>query len=152
MPEQKDKNSLVKPRWLEEQRDIESLLNKVLNKLDKNPDVRPGFTFNQKLLPGLFGEAEAADLTWSLLQKLFDGDSPIFSFKKHNKLNHLDPVYTNGRIRFNSESENLLRQWLNRPVSVSELEQWKKLVEENKKGFKGDSSRVSARKISVKGK
>lgn len=152
MPEQQDKDSLVKPRWLEEQRDIESLLNKVLNKLDKKPDVRPGFTLNHKLLPELFGTAEAADLTWSLLQKLFDGEFPIFSFKKHNKLNHLDPIYTNGRIRFNFESENLLRQWLNRPVSESELEQWKNLVEENKKEFTGDSSRLSARKIAVKGK
>jgi len=151
MPNQLGKDSL-KPRWLEEQSDIESLLNQVLNKLDKKPDVRPGFTLNQKLLPELFGEAESADLTWSLLQKLFDGDFPIFSFKKHNKLNHLDPVYTNGRIRFNFESENLLRQWLNRPVSESEFEQWKSLVEECKKEFTGDSSRLSARKISVKGK
>jgi len=152
VPEQQDKDSLMKPRWLEEQGDIESLLNKVLNKLDKNPDVRPGFTLNQRLLPGLFGVAEAADLTWSLLQKLFDGDSPIFSFKKHNKLNHLDPVYNNARIRFNFESEKLLRQWLNRPVSESELEQWKSLVEKNKNEFTGDPNRLSARKIAVKGK
>lgn len=152
MPEQQDKDSLVKPRWFEEQRDIESLLHNVLNKLDKKPDAKPGFTLNQKLLPELFGEAEAADLTWSLLQKLFEGDTPIFSFKNNNKLNHLDPVYTNGRIRFNFESENLLRQWLNRPASESALEQWKSLVEENKEEFLGNSSRLSARKIVVKGK
>lgn len=151
MPNQLDKDCL-KPRWLEEQSDIESLLNKVLDKLDKKPDVRPGFTLNQKLLPELFGTAEAADLTWSLLQKLFDGKFPIFSFKKYNKLNHLDPIYTNGRIRFNFESEALLRQWLNRPASESELEQWKNLVEDNKKEFPGESSRLSARKIAVKGK
>ncbi|MFK5914141.1 MAG: DUF2220 family protein [Woeseiaceae bacterium] len=152
MPEQQDKDSLVKPRWLEEQHDIESLLHNVLSKMDKKPDAKPGFTLNQKLLPELFGEAESADLTWSLLQKLFDGNSPIFVFIKDKKLNHLDPEYTNGRIRFVSSSESLLRKWLNRPVMESELEQWKRLVEENKKEFSGDSSRLSARKIAVKGK
>ncbi len=152
MPEQRDKDSLVKPRWLEEQRDIESLLHNVLSKLDKKQDAKPGFTLNQKILPELFGEAEAADLTWSLLQKLFDGNSPIFVFIKDKKLNHLDPIYTNGRIRFVSTSESLLRKWLNRPIMESELEQWKRLVEENKEEFIGDASRLSARKISAKGK
>lgn len=152
MPNQFDVDSLAMPRWLEEQRGIEALLHNVINKLDKNPDAIPGFTINEKLLPELFGPAEAADLTWSLLQKLFDENCPMFSFSKNKKHNHLDPIYVNGRIKFIPESESLLREWLNRPVAESELEQWKSLVEKNKQKFTRDPSRLSARKISAKGK
>jgi len=145
-------DSLCVPPWLAEQPGIEKLLNTVVNRLNNKPGSKPGFTLNEKTLPELYAQAETSDLTWSLLQTLFDEETPIFRFKACKKRDPFDPVYLNARINFNPQSEVILRKWLNRPVVESALLQWKNLVNKYAPLFPGDVSRLSARKISVTGK
>ncbi|VAW69623.1 hypothetical protein MNBD_GAMMA09-3374 [hydrothermal vent metagenome] len=152
MPDTFDNRLRKKPRWLEEQKDIEKLLHTVINKLDKNSEAKPGFTINKKNFPLLSKQGEKADAVWYLLKTLFNAPCPIFTLHKKRKRDINDPDYKDARIRFNPEAENTLRQWLNRPVKESELEQWRTLVEKNSLQFPGDTQRLSARKIAVKGK
>ena len=152
MVNQLDVDSADLPPWLGEQPGIEKLLNIVVDRLDNKPGSKPGFTLNKKTLPELYDQAEASDLTWSLLQTLFEDDTPIFCFKACKKRDPFDPVYLNARINFNPQSEVILRKWLNRPVIESEIQQWKNLVDKYSHIFPGDVSRLSARKISVAGK
>lgn len=156
MPDYSGIDKYNTPPWLQDQPGIDALLHKVLDKLDKNPAATPGFTLNQKLLPGLFDQDEQADLIWDLLQTLFDQNNPnqaaIFSYRENTKRNPLDAEYTDARIRFIADAEQQLRHWLNRPAQESELQQWKNAVEQNKTEFPGDVSRLSARNIAVNGK
>lgn len=152
MANQLDIDNLCVPPWLCEQLGIEKLLNTVLNRLDNKPGSKPGFTLDEKTLPELYVQADASDLTWSLLQTLFNEDTPIFNFKECKKRNPFDPVYINARINFNPQSEMILRKWLNRPVVESELQKWKNLVDKYAHRFPGDVSRLAARKIIVTGK
>jgi len=140
------------PPWLSEQPGIERLLNVVINRLNNKPGSTPGFTLNEKTLPDLYAQAETADLTWSLLQTLFEKETLIFRFTEAKKRTPFDPVFSNARINFNPKSEALLRKWLNRPHVESELQQWKKRVEQNAQLFPGDVRRLIARKITVTGK
>ena len=156
MPDKPELIQYIKPPWLEEQSGIEALLHRVVNKLDAKPGSAPGFTLNKMLLPELFDLGEQSDLTWGLLQTLFSGDRQgshaVFSFRENKKRNSLDPEYTGARIKFNSNAEALLRNWLNRPAQESDLQLWKRIVEENKSKFIGDISRLGSRNISVKAK
>lgn len=156
MLDKPDISQYIKPAWLEEQPGIEALLHRVVNKLDAQPGSTPGFTLNRKLLPELFNLGEQADLTWGLLQTLFNGNSlgsyAVFSFRENKKRNLLDPEYTDARIKFNSDAEAVLRNWLNRPAQESDLQLWKRIVDENKSKFIGDIRRLSSRSISVTGK
>lgn len=152
MPDDGDNKRLLRPPWLQEQPGIESLLHLVVTRLDRRPGTVPGFTLNKKILPELFNQGEEADLTWTLLQTLFDEAGTIFSFCENKKRNYNDPVYANARIKFIAQAEELLRCWLNRPVEDSETQLWKNSVEEYKSRFPGDVSRLMASKISVPGK
>ena len=152
MPDDGDNERLLRPPWLQEQSGIENLLHLVVTRLDRRPGTVPGFTLNKKILPELFNQGEEADLTWTLLQTMFDETCPIFSFCENKKRNYNDPVYANARIKFIAQAEDLLRCWLNRPVKESELQLWKSSVEKYKSKFSGDISRLMASKISVPGK
>jgi len=140
------------PAWLEEQHCIETLLNNVVTRLNKNPGAKPAYTLNDKTIPDLFVIGDAADLTWGLLKTLLHKPYVIFEYKENKKRNPLDPEYSYARLVFNPGAENLLRFWLNRPAAESELDAWKRCVDENKDNFPGDISRLRANKISVPGK
>jgi len=141
-----------KPPWLEDQPEIKALLDKAIDRLNKNAAGKLGFTLKPTTLSGLFKQDEKADLTWSLLKTLFEGELAIFSFHEDRKRNHLDAIYTGARIRFIPEAEATVRQWLNRPVSESEPEKWKQRVNNSREQFPGDISRLSTSRIRVKGK
>lgn len=140
------------PPWLKDQPEIEALLNKTVDRLNRNATGKLGFTLKPATLPGLFKQDEEADSTWSLLKTLFEGELAIFSFHEDRKRNPYDPPYKNARIRFIPEAETTVRQWLDRPASESELNIWRHQVDKNNALFPGDTSRLSASKITVKGK
>jgi Wadjet protein JetD, C-terminal len=152
MPDKASFSDAAKPVWLSEQPGIERLLHSVIDKLNKKPDSKPGFTLNEKTLPELYQQADTVDLTWSLLQSLFGESYQVFRFKENKKRNLLDPEFANGRINFNPQSEKMMRAWLNRPAVESEQQKWKRQVANFADKFPGDVDRLSARNISVTGK
>ncbi len=142
----------IKPPWLEEQPDIKKLLHSVIDKLDKSPGRLPRYTLNKKHLPGLFDQGEKSDLIWSLLQTLFVGEQSVFTFHENRKRNVFDPIYMNGSIQFIPQSETMLRLWLKRPATKSNLASWKKVVEDSESKFPGEVGSLKARKIVVTGR
>jgi len=152
MPDLFHQTTAAKPRWLSDQLGIEKLLNNVIDKLNKKPGSKPGFTLNKKTLPELFSDAETVDLTWGMLQTLFSGDAQVFRFKKNKNNNSEDYEFIDARILFLPQAEGMLRLWLNRPAVESEQQAWKRLVTDYAQYFPGDAHRLSARKIDVVGK
>lgn len=144
-----------KPPWLEEQQDILRLLHDVLDKLDTKPAASwkspPGFSIDEKRLPGLFVLGDAADRQWSLLQTLSD-EYGMFSIHLNKKRGPYDPVYSRGRLRFNFKTENILRQWLQRPEQEPAIRQWQRTVDALAHQFPGDTQRLRSRCIRLEDK
>jgi hypothetical protein len=116
------------PPWLADEAELQALLNKVLDRFDK----QPGETRNQRLyialekyLPNLQRQDEEADRLWHFVQDL---DKQNLCTIVPGKRGPYDPDWKNTRLAFPPEAENRLRHWLQRPKQTSALQAWRKAV------------------------
>jgi hypothetical protein len=141
------------PPWLDDEVELHTLLNAVLDRFDK----QPGETRSQRLylplekhLPSLKRENDEADRLWHFIQELSRLNLCTIAPGKRNPY---DPEWKNARLAFSPEAETTLRQWLQRPKHSSAIQLWREAVEaEAAKGsFPGGINPLLKRRISVPG-
>ncbi len=103
----------VRPRWLDEEPTVLSLLDSFLHKLEKGH--RLTMRVNSKTLPELFDPGSPdKQYLWSLLKTL-NNEYHIFSIR-YARNKPYQATYENAQLVFNPEKEELVREWLNRPA------------------------------------
>jgi len=148
---------MEKPRWLDEdeQADILRLLGAFVDKLDDRPADEwvqpPAITVNAKHLPSLFIGGEKADLQWKLIQVL-SRDYGVITIRLNPKRDPFGFEYANARLVLHLASEDILRNWLQRPRKMSSLKQWQAEVDRLADKFPGETEQLRARQIRAKGK
>lgn len=142
-----------RPRWLEDEPEIEALLISFIGKLDKKPAEEwkqvPELKLTPANCPRLFRQDEAADRSWALLRQLEPLGCLLIITKA--KRAPFDPEYKDARLLLNLDFEETLRQWLQRPRKASLLAGWQAAVAQCAHQFPGDVSQLQARAISVPG-
>ena len=123
-----------KPRWLEDEPELEKLLHRFLDKLDNQPlserKQALRLKVDRKILPNLFRHDEQSDHEWHMLQTLAD-QFRLFDIKQARKSGLYEADFNNASLVFNPEAEDLLRGWLQRPQTRSYALQWRKAIYKN---------------------
>ena len=118
--------SLEPPVWLSDHGEIRRLLANFLDKVDKH--TRLLIRLTPKSVPSLFDYNNPdSRLIWHLIQMLEKDYSIITIELERAHVGKED--YDNAKIRFNLESEDLVRQWLDRPKQSAYVDQWRLAVE-----------------------
>ncbi len=109
-----DKPLPARPVWLEEGELPARLLQRFLDKLDKQ-QTRLTLKIDAKRAPELFDfQTDDASHLWYLIESL-DHEYHILSIKLARTRPHQER-YENARLRFNPDKELLVRHWLQRPA------------------------------------
>lgn len=104
---------LTRPRWLDEERLPNRVLDRFLTKLESGQ--RLSMRVNSKTTPELFDfQDEDVRYQWELLKSL-DKEFHILNIKLERNKAHQES-YENARLYFNPDKEPLVRHWLNRPA------------------------------------
>lgn len=117
------------PVWVREEKSIRCILGLLLDKLDRG--VRPLLRITSKTVPDLFEFNENdTQYLWSLIEALQKQhhvlDITLERFKSGRE------IYEKAKIRLNNDSEDIVRQWLNRPQKLSNKEVWVLAVQKYK--------------------
>ncbi|QFU75925.1 hypothetical protein EY643_09775 [Halioglobus maricola] len=109
------------PIWVSDYEDINRLLSSFLDKADTG--TRLLIRLTPKSTPSLFEyNSEDAPVVWSLIQKL-EADFGILEIEP-DRAETGKEVYENAKVRFNSDHEETVRQWLNRPKKLPYKDEW----------------------------
>ena len=142
------------PVWLNDTPEILWLCNWFINRLNEQPAsarTKPVvITLNEKNIPGLFMQGEAADHLWDLIKSL-EEDHQVFHIRKRNQKDPFSPEYTQARLTLRDGGEDVLRSWLQRAKGLSPLQAWRKTVAENQHSFSGKTEKLSAHHIALPG-
>ncbi|MCF6338487.1 MAG: DUF2220 family protein [Gammaproteobacteria bacterium] len=140
------------PVWLNDTPEILWLCNWFINRLNKRPAsarTKPVvITLNEKNIPGLFIQGEAADHLWDLIKSL-EEDHQVFHIRQKNQKDPFSPEYTRARLTLKDGGEDILRSWLQRAKGLSPLQAWRKAVAENQHRFPGKTEKLSAHHITL---
>ncbi len=138
------------PAWLDDATEILQLLNKLVDRLDKQPAAERtypvGIALNEKTLPALFTLDDKADHLWDLIKSL-EEDHQIIRIKLKKQHDPFTPVYNQAKLTLHQGREKQLRDWLQRPAGFSPLQHWRKTIETLQPGFPGKTDRLSAHRI-----
>ena len=142
------------PVWLNDTPEILWLCNWFINRLNERPaSARTKLvviTLNEKNIPGLFVQGEAADRLWDLIKSL-EEDHQVFHIQKKNQKDPFSPEYTRARLTMRNGGEDILRSWLQRAKGLSPLQAWRKVVAENQHRFPGKTDKLSTHHIVLHG-
>jgi len=140
------------PPWLIDEPELQTLLNAVLDRFDK----QPGETRQQRLpfsaeehLPSLKRLDAEADQLWQLVQKLQQHD--ILSIKEDKKRGPYDADWKGARLAFATDAEETLRTWLQRPREEPATDRWRSVVKQHADAFPGDIEALLKRRINLPG-
>ena len=142
------------PVWLSDTTEIIKLCNWFIDRLNEKPASarqKPvGITLNEKTIPGLFIQGEAADHLWDLIKSLKE-DHQVFHIRENNPKDPFSPEYTRARLTLQYGGEDILRSWLQRAKGLSPLQAWRKTVAENQPRFPGKTEKLSTHHIVIHG-
>jgi len=142
------------PAWLNDTTEIIELCNWFIDRLNEKPASarqKPvGITLNEKTIPDLFVQGEAADHLWDLIKSLKE-DHQVFHIREKNPKDPFSPEYTRARLTLQCGGEEILRSWLHRAKGLSPLQTWRKAVAENRHRFPGKTEKLSAHHIAIHG-
>lgn len=120
-----NKSQIDTPVWISDHEDVRRLLSDFLDKVDKGTRLLIRLTPNT--VPSLFDfNNSESGLIWSLIQML-EKDFGIITIEPERAKAGKE-VYDNAKVRFNQESEELVRHWLHRPKQTPYKEQWRQAV------------------------
>jgi len=143
-----------KPAWLDDTPEIQELLARFLDRLDKQPAAQRrqavGITLDEKTLPALFSLGEQSDRLWDLLRGL-DEAYRVVRIRCRKQQDPFSPEYLKARITLRDEGEAILRDWLNRPRGLSALQAWRQAVAQRADRFPGSVEKLQAYRIVVPG-
>ncbi len=144
----------VPPAWFNDEAEITKLCHYLINLLDKQSSSsrqKPvGITLNEKNMPGLFKQGEAADHLWDLIKSLKE-DHRVFHIRKKKQQDPFTPEYAQARLTLQNEGEEILRSWLQREKGLSPLQVWRKAVATSQHCFPGKTEKLFAHRIAVQG-
>ena len=144
-----------KPRWLEDEPEIQQLLHWFVDRLDqqKQSDRKTLLSrpVNQKNFPLLFRHDQQADHEWAMLKALSD-DYGLFDIKSSRKLNAHEATFANKSLVLKSHAEPLLRKWLNRPAQQTARQQWQTAVQQHADYFLDQGQALAEHPASLHGK
>ena len=140
------------PVWLDDTPEIKALLEHILDLLDKQPAEERrhpvGLTLNNKTIPALFDQGEAADQLWDLLRSL-DEQHGVLRIRLKKQTDPFAPEYRQARLTLRDGGETALRVWLNRPQGLAPLQRWRKTVTLAAHHFPGRTDKLQAYNITV---
>lgn len=123
---------LTRPRWLDEERLPNRVLDRFLTKLESGQ--RLSMRVNSKTTPELYDfQDEDVRYQWELLKSL-DKEFHILNIKLERNKAHQES-YENARLYFNPDKEPLVRHWLNRPALDPYALVWEAELAKNKHHF-----------------
>ncbi len=98
---------MERPPWLDDETELLTLLNELLNKLDRKPAEEWKQLPAIRLIPGrfkkLFRNDEASDQSWLLLTTL--QQKGLIRIQPDPKRNSFDPLYQSARVALPPEAE-----------------------------------------------
>lgn len=120
------KESIDCPIWVSDHDEIHNLLSQFIGKMDKG--TRLLIRLTPMTAPALFDyNNPESDMVWSLIQ-LLEQEHRVLSIELEKQRPDKE-IYDNAKIRFNPESENLVRRWLGRPKRKPYKVEWRLAVE-----------------------
>ncbi len=138
-----------RPVWLDDEPELQALLNAVLDRFDHQSGEtrqRSIVLSVERFLPSLARADTAADQQWSLLNAL--QSQGVLSIRLARRSPY-DPEWQGAKVAFAPQSEDLLRQWLARPVSESAMLVWRRAVEAHGKAFEDGGTALAARRVLI---
>jgi hypothetical protein len=141
----------ARPRWLDDEAEITSLLHNVVDRFEQQPGEKRIHRIHlvaERYLESLNRLDESADQIWQLvgdLQRL--GVLDI----KPGKRTSLDAPWNGAKLAFPPHAEAMLRRWLSRPALPSELDAWRQLVSQYASAFPGDINVLMRRRLVIPG-
>ena len=102
------------PTWLADETWLRALLNWFLDRLEQPRSRAITRRITRSTIPELFRFDGDAGYRWQLLERLAS-DHGVFSIQYERDTGAHQERYENAQLRFNPESEDLLRSWLQRP-------------------------------------
>jgi Wadjet protein JetD, C-terminal len=123
-----------RPQWLDEEVLLQNLLNILIDKVDRG--VKPQVRVTAKIAPELYDyNHEDTRYLWGLVKTL-DNEYQILTIKLQ-RAKAGQEAYDNAQLYFNIDQENLVRNWLNRPVFDPYLHLWQSAIEKHLGQFEG---------------
>ena len=140
---------MTTPRWLADEPQVQALLQAVLNRFDQQAgDARQQRLHfpAEKYLPTLKQLDEDADQLWQFIHQL--EDLALLKIRP-GKRSPYDPEWKAAKLAFVPESEQTLRDWLDRPRKPSALDHWRETVERYADSFPNGVEALLKRRISI---
>ena len=120
---------MIAPVWLQEEPWLQSWLEWFAVRLDIDRSNALTRRVKKSTIPELYQFGEDTPYRWQLLERLAS-EYGIFEIIYDRKLERHQERYENAQFRFRPESEDLLREWLNRPRIDPTSEAWKLAIEQ----------------------
>lgn len=143
---------MAAPSWLQDELEIQTLLGVALDRFDQQSGEqrsRATFLSAQQYLVSLAKADEQADRSWALIREL--ADAGVLEIRLGRRGN-LDPDWHGARLAFAPGAESVLREWLQRPVPVSPMAQWRSAVEEQAHLFPAGHEVLLTKRIFLAGR
>ena len=140
------------PQWLQDEPEILALLHAVLDRFDQQSGgerSRAILLPAQQHLPSLARGDEQADQTWALVRVLSRLEVLTLRAAKRGEY---DPEWHNAKLAFAPGSEPLLREWLARLPSQSQMQLWRRAVEEQAHLFPHGRDMLLEKRIALPGR
>lgn len=120
---------MTAPVWLKEEPWLQRWLEWFAVRLDTDRSNALTRRVKKSTIPELYQFGEDTAYRWQLLERLASEYS-MFEIIYDKKLERHQERYENAQFRFHPESEDLLREWLNRPRIDPTTEAWKLAIEQ----------------------
>ena len=115
------------PKGLLEEPLLQRLLHSFLDML-QNPRSRLSIKISIKKTPELFQfDQYDVDYLWMLIQTL-ETDYQIISITLNSKRGISEELYEGATLTFHRDKEALVRDWLQRPLELTEVERWQQAL------------------------
>lgn len=138
------------PTWLAEEVWLRELLGWFLDRVEQ-PRLRAiTRRINSSTIPALFRFDGDVNFRWRLIKEL-ESEHGVFSIQYEGKTSGYRERYENAQLRLNPDSEELLRQWLQRPRIDPTLTAWREAVSREQGRFADGGSALHAAPIAVDG-
>lgn len=140
------------PLWLQDETEILALLNAVLDRFDQQSgDARQRAILlpAEKHLTALRRGDEQADQIWAFVNELSRQGVLAIRYARRNPY---DSQWQGAKLAFSPEIEPILRLWLGRPASASQMLLWRQAVEQHAQHFPAGHELLLARRIVVPGR
>ncbi|TXS95397.1 hypothetical protein FV139_05790 [Parahaliea maris] len=150
MPDAPDNTGTPPPNWLAEEPWLRDLLHWFLDRLEQPRTRAITRRVTRSTLPALFRFDGEAGYRWQLIETLKQHYG-LFSIQLDRRAPRHEEPYANAQLRLRHESEDLLRQWLQRPRIDPATTAWQAAVAPHRQHFADQGAALLAAPITIDG-